>query len=65
MAPRVRRGIIFKQTDSLKELGVSMDALKKEVGTFMRKRKASGEIEGGEGRSKRVKGGFDNDGGPQ
>jgi hypothetical protein len=60
-----QKGIIFEQTDSLRELGVSMDILKKEVGTFMRKRKASGEIEGGEIRSKRVKGGFDNDRGSQ
>ncbi|KAF2259106.1 hypothetical protein CC78DRAFT_592910 [Lojkania enalia] len=49
-----QKGIIFEQTDSLRELGVSMDTLKKEVGTFMRNRKAS-EIEGGEVRSKRVK----------
>jgi hypothetical protein len=60
-----QKGIIFEQTDSLTELGVSMDTLKKEVGTFMRKRKASGEIEGGEVRSKRVKGGFDTNGGSQ
>ncbi|KAF2176493.1 hypothetical protein K469DRAFT_698453 [Zopfia rhizophila CBS 207.26] len=60
-----QKGIIFEQADGLRELGVSMDTLKKEVGAFMRKRKASGEIEGGEGRSKRVKSGFDNDGGSQ
>ncbi|KAF1952283.1 hypothetical protein CC80DRAFT_596653 [Byssothecium circinans] len=60
-----QKGIIFEQTDSLKELGVSMDTLKKEVGTFMRKRKASGEADGGEVRSKRVKSGFNNDSGSQ
>lgn len=49
----------------MRELGVSMDTLKKEVGTFMRKKKASGEAEGGEVRSKRVKGGFDTGGGSQ
>ena len=40
-----------------------MDTFKKEINTFIRKRKASGEIKGGKGRSKRVKGGFNNDGG--
>ncbi|KAF1964332.1 hypothetical protein BU23DRAFT_632006 [Bimuria novae-zelandiae CBS 107.79] len=48
-----QKGVIFDQTDSLRELGVSMNTLKKEVGTFMRKRKASSEIQGGEARSKR------------
>ena len=43
---KYQKGIIFNQTDSLRELGVSMDTLKKEVGTFMRKRKTSGEVEG-------------------
>jgi hypothetical protein len=60
-----QKGIIFEQAGGLKELGVSMDTLRKEVGTFMRKRKASGEIEGGQGRSKRVKSKFKNDGGSQ
>ena len=39
----------------MRELGVSIDTLKKEVGTFIRKRKTSGKVEGGEARSKRIK----------
>ncbi|KAF1953262.1 hypothetical protein CC80DRAFT_507442 [Byssothecium circinans] len=57
---------------NFRELRVSIDTLKKEVSTFIRKRKASSKINGGEvklnedskdkgGRSKRVKGGFNND----
>jgi len=60
-----QKGIIYEQTKGLRDLGVSMDTLKKEVGTFMRKRKASSEAEGGELRSKRVQSEFNNDSGSE
>jgi hypothetical protein len=52
-----QKSMIFDQTNNLRDLKASFDTLKNGSGNFMRKRKASDEVDCGEVRLKRVKGG--------